>query len=148
DVCSSDLVGGLADAFVPLKTRLGRLIEASDAAERGAAAAGRRSGSSLTGTILAAGRTGNVVADDLLSRALTAVRGRVPSTGAVLQSDAAQTLQRLGRAAQLGNISGALPAGATIGGGSLAGDAPGALLPASEEERNRYEALLRALSER
>lgn len=138
-------VAELADAFVPLKTRLGRLIEASDAAERGSAAAGRRSGSSLTGTILAAGKTGNVVTDDLLSRALTAVRGRVPSTGAVLQSDAAQTLARLGQVAQRGSISGALPAGATIGGGSLAGDIPGAL-PATEEERSRYEALLRALS--
>lgn len=139
-------VAELADAFVPLKTRLGRLIEASDAADRGAAAAGRRSGSSLTGTVLAAGRTGNVVTDDLLSRALTAVRGRVPSTRAVMQSDAAQTLARLGRAAQRGNVSGALPAGATIGGGSLAGDASGALLPATEEERSRYEELIRALS--
>jgi hypothetical protein len=45
----------LAAQFVPVKQRLGRLIEASDAAERGANAAAKRRGFGLTPTIEMAG---------------------------------------------------------------------------------------------
>ena len=136
-------VGELAESFVPLKTQLGRLIEASDAAERGAAAAGRRSGSSLTGTVLAAGRTGNAITDDALSRLLTLYRGRLPSTSAVLQSNAAKGAGALSRSSLERYLLGPSSAQGAIGAGSVLGDA--VPLTQSEEGRSRYEALLRAL---
>lgn len=138
-------VGELAESFVPLKTKLGRLIEASDAAERGSAAASRRSGSSLTGTVLAAGRTGNPITDDALSRLLTLYRGRVPSTSAVLQSKAAKGAGDLSRSSLERFLLGPSSAQGAIGVGSALGDA--VPLTQSEEGRSRYEALLRALQE-
>ena len=132
----------MAEAFVPVKQRLGRLIEARDAAERGATRAAQRSSFGLPEKML----VGGGLASGALAPALASstVMNLLRNRGA---STAATSAYWASRGAKgLAELLAGSPNRAALGAG-LAGSSERALLPEvlSDEER---EAIIQALRRR
>src|SRR5690606_30080900 len=126
----------LAEDFVPQKRRVGNLIEAAEASERGHAAASRRSATGLGDKVLAA-PLGPVFGPPV-ALGTSVIRGRMPST---MSSAALRGSNDLRSALMPGGALEDLISATTRAAGTTAGD-EAALTPG---ERSRYEILLRAL---
>lgn len=129
----------LADDFVPQKRRVGNLIEATNASERGHAAASRRSATGLKDTILSA-PLGPVFGPPV-ALGTSIIRGRMPST---MSSASLASSKQLRRALMPGGPLEDFISASTRAGGLAAGE-QAAL---GEDEPSRYELLMRALSDR
>lgn len=143
-------IGELADSFVPLKRRLGSLIEARTAAERGAAAAGRRANVGVRETMLGAA-TGNPAAGLGVALGASILKNRIPSTVASGSYWTSELARALAGPAAVGVARGTLPAGSARLLGAGERQALDAWLQegplADEETRKRGEARLRAAAQ-
>lgn len=102
-----------AESFIPVKNKLGRLIEARDAAKRGAARASQRSTFGLPDYLAALGglqSTGDPMSAMLMGAGMSALRSRGPSTAASLSYWLGQGSGKLGNALER------VPARALMGG--------------------------------
>lgn len=87
-----------AEGFVPVKQRLGRLLEARDAAERGLQKAQTRSNAAVPGGLEITAALGSGSAAPLLAAPIKAVaKNRLPSFSSRLQFDSGAGLQSLAR---------------------------------------------------
>jgi hypothetical protein len=124
DTTSNPEVKQLAQDFVPTKQRLGRLIEARNAAERGASRGATRGNFGMPewlemATELAAGHPGAAIGVPVATRL---IRGRLPSAGA----------------AGIYRLATALNSPATERAIGLTASAPGTASPAIERLRNVF----------
>lgn len=87
----------IASQFVPVKQRLGRIIEASDVAREGVARAANRHGFSLGDMVLSSGAMahGGPLGGALSAVSTPILRGRLPSTAAVAMQGGANALDFL-----------------------------------------------------
>lgn len=108
-----------ADSFVPIKEKLGPIIEASNAATRGAAMADRRQAFSLTDMLAAtAGAHGGPIEAAGAGLASKALRTFGPSAGTWASKGAADILRNIG------TLPAAVPAQAGAAAGAAAEEAP------------------------
>lgn len=141
-----------SESFLPVKQRLSRLIEARNAADKGAAKVANRSSTGLSGKVamMGAAATGDLGAAAQAAGGtslLQAILNRAGSTGASGGYFAGRGLQSLGKTVQ--RIPGRATSGAAIG--SAYGNAEIAELIRSlqqSDEELKHQALLEALQDK
>lgn len=98
------------ESFIPVKNRLGRILEARGAAERGAQRSAQRGTFNLFDVIIGSS-TGDPIQGAAAAMASKLLRARGPSTAASGLYWGGRGVQGLANMASRGNVSGSLPAG-------------------------------------